>query len=525
MTAQQNRVRTSVRRRRDRGITLVELLLAVSLSGMLATVLAAAVIVVLRSEDGIARTIGESHDLQQAVNYFPADIGVAPADPAAYDTAAGPPACGAGENVLSIDYPSGSDVSYVVVADGATLRLNRLECSGGTVISDLSIADLLDKTATPAAAATLTLDGADVTKVTLQLVRSGDRPVDVTGVPRPGEGLADAWTVGGTCTSDDLLEETQGFLTFIEGDTLLSGNAQIYKAIGVGGVLTFHGAQVASHGGNDTYQPTAVGIYANTVDWAASSGTLEVNGSPSGHVVLTGEVEDTDIVTDRNGPITYIREFGSTGAPQIKAQHGQLKQPNPGHTVSFPAAFSELRACSEALAQLPNSCAGCAVHVVPLHINSTPASQIPYAGTGDLKLALTPDATNVLNISETRLRMIGAVTPTYLGADPDDVDALIINVIDDDPSNNTVDAAGAPVSVVRLDNPMRFQNYTDRVLWNFAGIDRVELPDGIWGTVYAPHSHVAVGNNVQGNLVAASTAITGGVINEARSFAGVVQWN
>jgi choice-of-anchor A domain-containing protein len=72
---------------------------------------------------------------------------------------------------------------------------------------------------------------------------------------------------------------------------------------------------------------------------------------------------------------------------------------------------------------------------------------------------------------------------------------------------------------------MRFQNYTTSVIWNFAGIDQVELPNGIWGTVYAPFSRVAVDDNVQGNLVAAAVDITGGVINEDRSFGGTIQWS
>ena len=513
----------SNRAARDAGFTLIEVIVTVVLTGILAGVVSAAVIVVLRNEDGIARTIGESHDLQQAVNYLPYDVGVAPTDPSAYSTS-GSATCGGGTNVLSIAYPDGASVSYVL---NSSTRLDRVACdTSGSVTETINVADLLDASAVPPAAATLNTDGGTVVDVRLSLARQDAGQADVVAAPRSLDTLADAVTIGGSCNSTDPLEETQGFLTFVEGEASLSGNSQTYKAIGIGGELTFHGAQVASHGGNDTYRPASVGIYANTVNWAESSGTLVVEGAPNGHVVLTGEVEGVDITTAKNGSITYIREFGSSGAPQIKAQKGQLKPPNPGHTIQFPSAFTELRACSEAIAQLPSSCDGCAAHVVPLHINSNPSNLIPYNGTGDLKLDLTPNTTNVLNIGESRLAAIGAITPTYLDVTPSATDSFVINVMDDDPSNNVdVDGDGQIDSVVRLANPMRFQNYTTSVIWNFAGIDQVELPNGIWGTVYAPFSRVEVDDNIQGNLVAAEVDITGGVINEDRSFGGTIQWS
>ncbi len=518
---------TPARRRRDAGVTVVELLLAVTLAGLLATVISAAVIVVLRSEDGVARTIGESHDLQQTINYFPSDIAVAPRDPAAYRTG-GAPACGAGRNVVSVTYTSGDAVAYTLTETGPQLTLDRHECDAdGAAATTVNVADLLDRTVDEPATATLNVDDTgEVTSVVMQLVRAGGRPSDVVGVPRDTETIPEIEHVArGVCTSEDPLAATHGFLTFVEGEATLSGTTQVYKALGLGGTLTFHGAQVASHGGNDTYQPASVGIYAHDIDWAASTGTLSVQGNPNGHVVLTGEVEGVDITTATDGPITYIRPHGTTGAPQIKAQHGQLKPPNPGHTISFGASFAELRACSEAMSQLPGGCTDCATHVVPLHINSNPSNLIPYAGVGNLRLDLTPGVTNVLNIGESRLAAIGEITPAWLDATPADTDAVVVNVVDDDTSNNRVDDDGNPVSVVRLANPMRFQNYTTNVLWNFAGVDEVQVPNGSWGTVYAPFSHVTVGNNVQGNLVAASVEITGGVINEARSFEGAIRWN
>ncbi|MEZ5297667.1 MAG: collagen-binding domain-containing protein [Ilumatobacteraceae bacterium] len=516
---------------RDGGFTLVEVIVTVLLTGLLAGVLSAAVIVVLRSEDGIARTVGESHDLQQAVNYLPYDVGVAPTDPAAYSTT-GAAICGGATNVLSISYPDNSSVSYVLVSGSAT-RLDRATCdSSGTVTETLNVADLLDprrrrrprRRCRPAVARWST-------SVWRWPASTSVRPTSWLPLAGSTSSRTPSQSAG-RATPKTHLEETQGFLTFVEGKAKLSGNSQTYKAIGIGGELTFNGAQVASHGGNDTYRPASVGIYANTVNWAASSGTLEVQGTPNGHVVLTGEVAGVDITTEKDGNITYIREFGTTGTPQIKANHGHIQKPNPGHTIQFPAAFTELRACSEAIAQLPASCDGCATHVVPLHVNSNSGNLIPYDGTGDLKLDLTPDTTNVLNIGESRLAAIGAVTPTYLDIAPMDnnkkllVDSLVVNVIDDDPSNDIdVDGDGEVDSVVRLANPMLFQNYTPAVMWNFAGIDKVEIPIGIWGTVYAPFSIVDVGNNVQGNLVAAEVNITGGVINEARSFDGTIKWS
>ena len=59
---------------RDRGFTLVELILVVVMLGLVTGVIAAAVIVFIKSEDGVVATAAESQDTRQVVNYFPLDI-------------------------------------------------------------------------------------------------------------------------------------------------------------------------------------------------------------------------------------------------------------------------------------------------------------------------------------------------------------------------------------------------------------------------------------------------------------------
>ena len=77
------------RRRSDRGFTFVEMLITVTLIALVAAVVSAAVIVILRSQDGVVASTAESHDTRQVVSYLPLDIESGPSRADAYRAATG----------------------------------------------------------------------------------------------------------------------------------------------------------------------------------------------------------------------------------------------------------------------------------------------------------------------------------------------------------------------------------------------------------------------------------------------------
>lgn len=67
----------TVSRRSDCGLTLVELVVTVAILGLVTTALAASVSVFLRNQTGPVSRMDDARDLQQLVNYVPADVGSA----------------------------------------------------------------------------------------------------------------------------------------------------------------------------------------------------------------------------------------------------------------------------------------------------------------------------------------------------------------------------------------------------------------------------------------------------------------
>src|SRR5687767_6349045 len=60
--------------REDRGVTLVELTVVISIIGVMTTVLMGGIVVILRSEPVVNRGVSESHDQQQLLNYLYNDV-------------------------------------------------------------------------------------------------------------------------------------------------------------------------------------------------------------------------------------------------------------------------------------------------------------------------------------------------------------------------------------------------------------------------------------------------------------------
>jgi prepilin-type N-terminal cleavage/methylation domain-containing protein len=162
-------------RRDDRGLTLIELLLAVVLLAIIMVPLAGALISFFRNTNATTNRLTESHDEQIAAAYFAQDvqsIGVHDwtAAPFTMKTSVeqnvGPTAglypCGAASLPAAVlrfawDEPTGDTstqvviVSYVVETVGGAQQLHRVRCAGGstTPTSDIVLAHELVSVGTP----------------------------------------------------------------------------------------------------------------------------------------------------------------------------------------------------------------------------------------------------------------------------------------------------------------------------------------------------------------------------------------
>lgn len=520
---------------RDRGFTLVELIVTVVMIALLAGVIAASIIVILRSEDGVVATTSESHDTQQIVNYLPFDVESGPSSAAAYRAAVG----GAGgdrgtgcsstgnENVLTIDITdrrldlAEQRVAYQLFVDGASARIDRIVCTSldngvtWNEVETINVADALDGTAATIASATVIVDNdtlppADQQVIAVELTYTQRGDVEsITAAPREEQPLA----TSGVCGSDPLAA-TRNIDTFVEGDVHLDGTA-VKSALYVGGRLSFEGgpeiaqsnANMPDLGPGSPYNN--VGLFAGSVTWGASSGTARVR---SGTNVV---VQDGNYVGSATGPISA---FG--GSPEITLSPGGAVIPPVGTELPVPAgaAFIELRSCSDRLAELPDSCnnGSCADHVgLPAGYPGTAVATGPQ-----LDLVLTPDIANVLNLDESNLLDLEEVTLNPGAATIAETTPLVINVAST--IGGTVNFTPPVIS--------GSGSTTIHVIWNFpnaAVVNLVPPPTGnveLRGTLMAPYSTVTSQVSIQGGVIARNFVMEGASLNDVRSFEGEFGW-
>jgi prepilin-type N-terminal cleavage/methylation domain-containing protein len=133
----------SDRHSRDDGFTLVELLIAVVVLGLIMSALAGAMVVLLRTQDSAASSLRSSEGTQGLTTWFPSDAQSTP--PGAYDTASGTVSgCGTdpGTSIVRFQWQEtvGTTTTYVaayrMAQAGSEWQVVRVSCtidSGGTV--------------------------------------------------------------------------------------------------------------------------------------------------------------------------------------------------------------------------------------------------------------------------------------------------------------------------------------------------------------------------------------------------------
>lgn len=140
----------------ERGFTLVELLVAISILGVVMGAVSAAIIVGLKTTDGTITRLSESHDTQISTAYISGD---AQSAQGVTQNVAGDSCSGTGATALvrftwadSVDTTTdvAKTAAYVVVATGAGRELHRRYCEGSSLTSDVVLTHNLHPSTDPA---------------------------------------------------------------------------------------------------------------------------------------------------------------------------------------------------------------------------------------------------------------------------------------------------------------------------------------------------------------------------------------
>jgi Tfp pilus assembly protein PilW len=158
---------TAIDRVRDEsGVTLVELVIAIMLLGIIIVPLTASFIFGIRATSDSTDRLSEARSPLFTSTFFAGD-----AESATTITTGGTPACGTGTNVISFSWtetpvPSGTPTtfraSYVVVGSGADQKLVRNWCAGASPVNAATVAPVLADVANPVTVACTDAAGAAV---------------------------------------------------------------------------------------------------------------------------------------------------------------------------------------------------------------------------------------------------------------------------------------------------------------------------------------------------------------------------
>jgi len=153
--------------RKDDGYTLVELLVAIVIIGVIVTPIANAVISYLHNTDTTAARLNESHDQQIAAAYWQQDVSSIGVRSSTYDTTthnfplqqsvnnAFPCAPAPASPLVTLSWNAydssgtGTLISVAYFRDDTATKLIRVHCTGSTVDSTATLAHDLDPAAPP----------------------------------------------------------------------------------------------------------------------------------------------------------------------------------------------------------------------------------------------------------------------------------------------------------------------------------------------------------------------------------------
>lgn len=170
----------------ERGFTLVELIVAVSILGVVMGAITAAIVVGLKTTDDTITRLSESHDTQISTAYFNGDAQSAES----VELSVNDPCIG--ENVLALFSWTDPHVtpavaktaSYVITTPASGRELHRRYCEGSALKSDVVVAHNLHPTAAPSISCTPSCLDVAGRSVTMTVTDASSYAYTLTGLRR-----------------------------------------------------------------------------------------------------------------------------------------------------------------------------------------------------------------------------------------------------------------------------------------------------------------------------------------------------
>lgn len=476
-------------------MTLIEVIVVVVMLGLVVTVVAAAIGVVFRSEGSIQTVIADSHDRQQATNYFPLDIESGPGLVAEYRVAGSTGARGSGcsdspadANVLEFDTGT-RRIAYRV--DAASGTVDRYECTfDGTSWTEQSRVSIVDSLA------------AVPDPVTVTVVSSPSDPAVVDHVElavrqQSGE---DTWTASpriespggwGQCPDGNPVAAAHDFGSYVKTSVDIRGG-NIEGPVVTERLRWSANTTIAQNKANN-----GIGLYAEVVEWdSAASTKLAVS---KGDVVLGAPAVETSKNIYETTAIAgqYVEMNGGAKFTGLASY---------GTHFDLDADFTVLQQCSAMLAQLLNLCLGTCVVTPGLDDPDVSGSDDFLAGVSNkvtVKLDSTP-LPNVLNVPESYVSSTVIQEWNHGGSGLSQSRPLIVNIVDD--GDGIVNINMQSSSWQNLGNQKN-------VLVNFPNATEVNVLSPFNGLMLAPFATVTTSQEFSGSIVALSWVHTNGTVH------------
>ncbi|MCU1392955.1 MAG: hypothetical protein JWM34_1383 [Ilumatobacteraceae bacterium] len=548
--------RSAPRGHSDRGFTLIELVVAVTIVGMLSVAVLGGITSILRTVPLNTRNIGESHDQQQLLNYFVPDVrSTAPGSVDSTPTAGGCTGADAGVNVAQLTWLSGgttSRSSYRVITVAGVSRLDRYVCTGtsATTLGAPTIINILD-TIDPVptnwsggtAPAYITTSGNVVTlkvtqsatKRTLSVASTLRSDVSTLVAPTGTTTAATTTTVAATTTTAAATTTTASPTTTTTAATttttaaattttaaattttvaansgtplnpvaaaqgfmvMTSGNALIQVSSLQGGVAAGGNLSFKNYENIATSAPSSFAVSGESAATGLMvGGTVDWTSSSGSQLTVANGLAHTGTLT--SGSVLTFGTNVHIVAPNITDNYT-----TPRIVVSADQSNQTTNAVqrpgaflfASAFTTLRNSSAKLAA------LNPTTCSAIAYPSVtqayGNYTLTLVAGKVNVWNVSVADLNAMANLTSP---SNPDATTKLVVNVTD----------YGSITLPTRYWSTLQ-NGQKSSILWNVPNATAVSVSNAIYGTLFAPNADVtASGMQLYGDLIAKTLSTNGG---------------
>ncbi|MBV1852626.1 choice-of-anchor A family protein [Catellatospora tritici] len=288
------------------------------------------------------------------------------------------------------------------------------------------------------------------------------------------------------------------FNVFVEHNANLTSTLSA-GPVAVGGDLTLGGTfQVATSSpgtfvapGDGTF-PSAL-VVGGQIDFPASTAGAILSVQNNAYAKL-GNGMGAQVI-NVPGPTHIVATGGMYGdTPRVELTVTQPATTVVQSVIDFTTAFNDFRSSSSALATCTNN-------VTLADVNGRPLTR-PILVPTEVHVTLTPNTTNVLNLTGAELNNITSLT---FETPPSSTQPLLINV--DTSADNTYDWTVPDMSSIGIAQ-------APFLLWNFPTASSITLPAAaatLEGTLYAPRADLVdlSPNDIEGQVITESIVMGG----------------